>query len=327
MQQNPLNKSNSKENNSSFIQKSQNTTQLLIDDINQSKSNSLKTENEEIKSKMSTLTIDQQISNLTLNHSENNHSPIINKSQRPTTSIIRNQTYANPSTSRFSFAKPSASIKKKSLLINRTDSVSNLPKQSPSTMESESSAYSHTIDAGRSISAVVHRSVPRSNDLSCSIREAKGAANRYNKPEQLFGLRPEELFSSEQCQPKILDQRSTTKLNENTRLKRTQFQQQQQQQQHIWQQDMDKIVELYNIHHSSNYRKSAIPPLVSTQGASQTETLTDLTQSGRVRHMSVTKNSSTNLKSSSNPKQSTFAVLNIPRRNSISRPSIKLTNT
>jgi hypothetical protein len=222
---------------------------------------------------------------------------------------------------------PTASTKKKSLLINRFDSASNLAKQSQSPNGSESSTYSQTIYAGRPISAVVQRSIPRSNDSACSIREAKGKACRFNKPEQLFGVRPEQLFASEEHQPKILDPRSTTKPNENERLKRNQFQKQQ----HMWQQDVDKVVELYNIHHSPNYRKSATLPsgtaVPSTQAVTQTDTLTDLTQSGRIRRMSVTKNSSTNSKPATNPKQSTFALLNIPRRNSISRPSIKLNNT
>lgn len=329
MQQHVLNKTNSKENNnnnnSSFIQKTISKTQLSIDDINKSKSNFLKNDNEETKSKISIPTIYRQTSNSTLNQSE-----IINKFQRPKTAIIQNQTYINPPPSRLSTEKvkstpmPSASTKKKSY---RIDSISNLSKQPfQSTIGSASSNYSQTIYAGRSISAAVHRSVPQTNDTSCSIREAKGKSNRYNKPEELFGIRPEELFAPEQQhQPKILDQRSTTKPNENTRLKRNQFQTQQ----HIWQQDVDKIIELYNVHHCSNYRKSAVPPTsnLTTQAFTQQDTLNDLSQSGRVRRMSTSKNTSTNLKSSTNPKQPTFTVLNMPRRNSVSRPPIKLTNT
>jgi hypothetical protein len=329
MQQHTLKKSNSKENNNSlFTQK----TQLSIDDINKTKLNSLKNDNEEIKSKLSIPKI-YQTSNSTIDHSENNIPVVTNRFQRAKTAIVRNQTYINPSPTRLNSAKIKpvnillASTKKKSLLINRVDSSSNLPKQSQSTIESESSTYSQTIYAGRPISAVVQRSIPRSNDSACSIREAKGKGCRFNKPEKLFGVRPEELFAFEEHQPKILDQHSTTKPNENTRLKRNQFQKQQ----HMWQQDIDKVVELYNIHHSPNYRKSAVLPsagvVPSTQAVTQTDTLTDLTQSGRIRRMSITKNPSTNLKSPTNPKQSTFTLLNIPRRNSISRPSIKLTNT
>jgi len=330
MQQHTLKKSNSKENNNSLCTQK---TQLSIDDINKTKSNSLKNDNEEIKFKLNIPKI-YQTSNSTIDHSENNISVVINKSQRPKTAIVRNQTYINPSPTRLNSAKIKSvnillpSTKKKSLLINQVDSFSNLPKQSQSTIESESSTYSQTIYAGRPISAVVQRSIPRSNDSACSIREAKGKSCRFNKPEKLFGVRPEELFAFEEHQPKILDQRSTTtKSNENTRLKRNQFQKQQ----HMWQQDVDKVVELYNIHHSPNYRKSAVLPSTTvvppTQAVTQTDTLTDLTQSGRIRRMSVTKNPSTNLKSPTNPKQSTFTLLNIPRRNSITRPSIKLTNT
>ena len=211
-----------------------------------------------------------------------------NKLQRPTTAVIRNLP------SRLSSAK------KKTLLINQIDS---LPK-----------ATAGADSLGRPISAVVHNSSRKSNDSLSSIREAKGAASRYNKPEELFGLRPEELFAPEQHQPKILDQHSIG----NTRLKR---------QQHIWQQDVDHIIELYNIHHSANYRKSAVPPQPSIQVTTHTDSLTDGVHGGRARRMSITKNSSANLKPPINSKQATFTTLNIPRRNSISRPSTKLTNT
>ena len=147
-----------------------------------------------------------------------------------------------------------------------------------------------------------------------------------DKPEELFGLRPEEIFGAEEHQPKILDQRSLSKTSENKRLKRNQLQKQQ----HIWRQDVDKIIELYNIHHSTNYRTSAIPPPQSsiTQTIVQTDTITDLPPGGRVRRGSISKNSATPIKPSvTNSKQSTFASLNIPRRNSITRQTIKLTNT
>jgi hypothetical protein len=330
MQQHLTNKSNSKENNnnnnnSSFIQKTTSKTQLSIDDINKTRTSSFKNDhNEEIKSKTSTPSIYRQTSNSTINHSEKNM-PI----QRPKTSVIRNQTITDPSPSRLRSAKikpthiPSGSTKNKPLLINRIESSSNLPKQPQSIVGSVSSTYSQAIYAGRSISAVMNHSIPRSNNSSCSIHEAKGTATRYNKPEELFGFRPEELFAPpEQHQPKILDPRLTKKPNENTRLKRNQFQKEQ----HIWQQDVDQIIELYNIHYSPNYRKSAIQR--STQGVTQTDTINDLPQGGRARRMSITKTSSTNLKQPpTNPKQSTFALLNIPRRNSITRPSIKLTST
>jgi hypothetical protein len=319
----------SKENNTLLIEKTISRTQLSIEDLNKPKTNLIKTNSDEMKLKVSTPTIYQQISNSTLNQSDNNTSVTITpRFQRPKTAIVRNQAYANPPPSRLSSAKvkllnpPSASTKKKSLLMDRIESASHhhyhQQRQNSSMNESESTVY-----PVRPISAVVRRTIPRIPvDSACSIREAKGTANRFNNPEELFGLRPEELFASEHHQPKILDPRTTNKPNENSRLKRNSFQKQP----HIWQQDIDKIIELYNIHHSNNYRKSATlssttPPVI------QTETVRDISPNPRVRHPSVTKNSAGNTKTTSNPKQSTFAVLNIPRRNSITRQPIKLTNT
>ncbi|CAF2694634.1 unnamed protein product [Rotaria sp. Silwood2] len=323
-QQQIFNKSNLNDQNSSFIQKTTSKTQLSVDDLNQIQFNSSKNDNEETKSKIRVPTIYPHTSNSTLNHSEHNTSRIKNKFQNSTTSIINNQTYVNSSTSHINSAKIkpthilSASTKKKPVLIDQFDSVSNIPKHHYSIIGSDSSTYSQSMYAGRPISAIVHHSNSKSNDSSCSIREATGVTCRYNKPEELFGLRPEELFAPEQYQPKILDQHSAIKTNENTRLKRNQLQKQQ----HIWQNDVDKILDLYNVHHCTNYRKSAIPPSTTTQ----TDTTSDSINNGRPRRMSITKNSSTNVKQPTNPKQSTFASLNIPRRNSISRPSIKLTN-
>lgn len=327
MQQHLLHKNDLKDdenNNSSFIQKTISRTQLSIENLNQIRTNS-----DDNKSKLSTPTMYHQTSSSTINNSNN-------KFQRPKTAIIQHQTSNNPSPSRLDSAKikptriASVSPKKKSVVINRIDTNTYYPKHPPSLVGSETSNYSQTIYTGRPISAIAHRSTSRSNDSACSIREAKGTANRYNKPEELFGLKPEELFAPElqqqqQHQPKILDQRSTTKSNDQTRLKRNQFQRQQ----HIWQQDVDKIIELYNIHHSGSYRKSAIPPppTVTVQAPTQTDTLNEPSQNGRQRRASITKPSTTNLKPPTNPKQSTFATLNIPRRNSITRPSTKLTNT
>ena len=303
-------KTDSKDNNSSFIQKTNSKSQLSTDDINKSKSSSLKSDGEDIKSKISIATMYRQSSHSTLNHSENNSS---NKFHRPTTAMVRHQTFAPPPSSLSStkinstHIPSSASTKKKTLLNSRIDSASNISKQ-------QSTANSAGVHATRSISSAAHH-------FPCSIREVKGKGTRFNNPEELFGLRPEELFCSDQYQPKILDQRSTTKPNDNTRLKR-------QQQQHIWQQDVDRIIELYNIHHCANYRKSAVPPpIISTHGVSYTDTFTDLSQGSRSRRMSITKTPATNSKPSPTSKQSTFAGLSIPRRNSISRPSIKLTNT
>jgi hypothetical protein len=329
MHQHVLNKSNSKDNSSLFIQKINSKPQLSIEDLNKTKLNLLKTDPEEMKLKLSTATIYQQTSNSTLNQSDNNTSATITpKFQRPKTAIVRHQVYVNPPPSPLSSPKikitnaPLVSPKKKPLLINRIESASNIHRQQQNslTIESESSEYSQAIYATRPITAAVHRSIPRTtNDSVGSIREAKGTASRYNKPEELFGLRPEELFASEQHQPKILDPRSANKPTDNQRLKRNQLQK------HIWQQDVDKIIELYNIHHSANYRKSAAPPPL-TPPVIQIETLRDASPNPRVRQMSVTKTSTTNTKSTTNPKQSTYAVLNVPRQNSVTRPPIKLTN-
>jgi hypothetical protein len=256
--------SNSKDNNSSFIQKTQ-----------------ISNDHEESKGKIPR----PSISHSTLNQSETN------KFSRPKTTAIPTSSQLSPS---------KIKIKKN----DRIDSSTNIPQ---------------AIYPTRQGTGIIQHSTTKSTDLSYPIREAKGPTSRYNKPEELFGLRPEELFGLEEHQPKILDPRSTTKMDENQRLKRNQLQKQ-----YMWQQDVDKIMELYNIHHSVNYRKSVAPPLSSTQCVIPTDTITDLIQVSRPRRMSITKNSSTNSKL---PKQSTLTSLNMSRRNSISRPSIKLTNT
>ncbi|CAF0799870.1 unnamed protein product [Rotaria sp. Silwood1] len=282
-------------------------------------------------------TIDRPGSNSTINYIEpaisivQESSRIKNKLQRPKTAIVtRNQTSVNAvgAPSRLSTPKvlPISSQKKpkkKLSIINRPNSASCIPKQQQhSNLASEISSYSQTLFAGRPLSAALqnhhrHPSVQRTVDSSCSIREAKGATSRYNKPEELFGLKPEELFGLQDHQPKILNHRKT---NDNIRLKRTN----QQQQQYIWQQEVDKLVDLFNIHHSSNYRPSAVPPAPVVV---EQDTITDLTPVGRFRPSSISKNTLSFSRSSLNPKQSTLAALNIPRRNSISqRSSIKLTN-
>jgi hypothetical protein len=138
--------------------------------------------------------------------------------------------------------------------------------------------------------------------------------SRYNKPEELFGLKPEELFGQTDYQPKIINQR---KITDNIRSNR---------QAYNWQDDVDKLVDLYNIHHSLNYRKTVIPP---PHVNIQSDTTTDLIPPGKARRLSIPKHSPniSRARSPTHPKQSTFVSLNIPRRNSISqRPSIKLTN-
>lgn len=310
MQQHLFNQSNSKENaNSSFIQNTTSKTQLSIEEFHSNRPN---------HPKVNTRRLNRNSSNSSLNHSENDTSiTTVRKLARPKTAIGRNHGYINPPPSRLSSPRikpinPPSSDTRKRTMMNDRPLIS-------STNGSKSSEYSHST---RPISAVASRSIPRANDASCSIREAKGTASRFNKPEELFGLRPEELFASDQYQPKILDTRTSTRPSENTRSKRTQFQKQQ----HIWQQDVDKIIELYNIHHSANYRKSAIPPPV-TQPVVPADPLNESSHSGRVRRSSITKPSTSSSKSTSNSKQTTYAVVNIPRQNSVTRSTIKLTNT
>ena len=323
-QQQSLNKSNLKDNSSSFIQKTISRTQFSNDDIDQTKSNSSKNDFEENKSKIHTPTMYRQTSNSALNHSENYVTRKISKLQRPTTAHIHKQALGN-SFATSAKVKPthnhSASTNKNSLLMDPNDSASYILNQHHSTVGTKSAAYSQTIYAGCPVSAVARHPIQRSNDASYSIREAKRTTSRYNKPEELFGVRPEELFAPEQHQPKLLDQRSITKSTENTLLKRIRLQKQQ----YIWQQDVSKIIELYNIHHSTNYRKSAVAP-EQASAATQADTTTDLTSSGRSRRMSITKTPATILKPPTYLKQSTLVQLNIARRNSVTRSSIKSTN-
>ncbi|CAF1053992.1 unnamed protein product [Rotaria sordida] len=290
--------------------------------------------NDETKLKI----IDQQTSNSTIDYIEpavsilQESSSMKNKLQRPKTAIVtRNQSSVNAvgAPSRLSTPKvlptsssssPQKKSKKKSSIINRSNSASCIPKQQQhSNLASEISSYSQTLFAGRPLSAALqhhnrHPSIHRTVDSSCSIREAKGATSRYNKPEELFGLKPEELFGLQNHQPKILNHRKT---NDNIRLKRTN-------QQYIWQEEVNKLADLYSIHHSSNYRPSAVPPAPVVV---EEDTITNLIPVGKSRRQSISRNTLNFSRSSLNPKQSTLAALNIPRRNSISRhSSIKLTN-
>lgn len=294
--------------------------------------------NSETKSK----TFDRQPSNSTLNCAEPSFSMFQgttqtqNKLQRPkTATITRNQTSVNAvgAPSRLSSAKmaPTPSPKKtrkKSATINRPKSASVVVKsqqqqQQAPTLISDASSYSQTLYAGRPLSAALqnhqrHPPLQRTIDSSCSIREAKGPTSRYNKPEELFGIKPEDLFGLQNYQPKIIDNH---KSNDHARLKRYNMHRQQ----HVWQEDVHKLVDLFNIHHSSNYRPSAKPP---PPVVVEEDTITDLTPTVRFRRLSISKNPLNNSRSSLNPKHSTFAALNIPRRNSIShRTAIKVANT
>lgn len=332
LQPNHLNKSNLSELNSSFIQKTTSKTQLSIDDLNLTKGNLLKTNDEENKLKINKATVCTQTSHSALNYSDNNNnSKAKTKLQNTTTSSLNNPTYLHSSLSQASSAKTKpttaglSSTKKSSASNDPIDSITNLlPKQNHSFFSSDSSSYSQTIYAGRSVSALLQQPTnSKSNESSCSIREAKGRKCRYNKPEELFGVRPEELFAPEQHQPKIFDPNSSSKLNDSQRLKRSSLQK------YIWQQDVDKIIDLYNIHHCSNYRKTAVPPsqaTPATQSNGSNETNNESALMNRPRRVSISKNSLVNSKSSLHSKQSVNTSVNMTRRNSIIRPTIKLTN-
>jgi len=289
--------------------------------------------NDEIKSKPN-----YQTSNSTMNYVEPNVSLVYESSrmntqlQRPKTAVIsRNQTSVNavgiPSRLSSPKIQPTSNQKKspkKSSLINRPHSASFVPRQQNSNLTSEATTYSQTLYNGRPLSAVLqghhrHPLVQRTIDSSCTIREAKGVTNRYNKPEELFGLKPEELFGSTEHHQPIINNHH--KISDNVRSKRHHLEKQP----YIWQHDVDKLVDLYNIHHSSNYRKTAVRP--PPQIIIQSQTTSDSSQIGKTRRMSGSKHSSNNLRSPTHPKLSTLASLNILRRNSVNRrPSIKLTN-
>jgi hypothetical protein len=273
----------------------------------------------------------EEKSNSTLNYFEPAVSIIYESSraktqlQRPKTAgVTRKQTSVNAvgAPSRLSSAKISPTFTyKKFRKINRSHSATLIPRHQPySNLPSEATTYSQTLYNGRPLSAVLQSHcrhpplVQRTIDSSCTIREAKGATSRYNKPEELFGLKPEELFGLTEHQPKLMNHQ---KIKDNARLKH---------QQYMWQQDVDRLVNLYTIHHSPNYRKTAVPP---PQVIVQGDTIGDLPHMGKARGISLSKHpaSISRTRSPTNPKQSTLASLNIPRRNSISqRPSIKLTN-
>ena len=299
--------------------------------------NILHPNDDEMKSKIQIPTVDHRASISSANHTDPTASILYdsprttNKLQRPKTAVVsRNQTSVNAIgiPSRLSSAKtqPSSSLlsnkksKKIPSSINRPSSASFTSKQHQqqqqhSNLGSEVSSYSQTLYAGRPLSAVLQNRyrqppVQRKVDSSCSIREAKGATNRYNKPEELFGLKPEELFGLSDHQPKIINHHTT---NSNKRLIGTNVQKQQ----YIWQQEVNKLVDLYNVHHSKNYRASAVPPPPPPPPppvAVEEDTLTDLTQMGRTRRLSMSKSSS--------------ASVNVPRQNLGSqRPSVKWANT
>lgn len=178
----------------------------------------------------------------------------------------------------------------------------------------EMSTYSKTLYEGRPLSAAVaqHRTSnnANSNDFSCSIREARGAAGRLNDPERVFGLKPEELFKSDQPQPKIINSKSLAHRKSRT----SKIQEQ-----------IGQLVELYTIHQSENYRNCAVPPPPGTNNVLPTaETNLDLNQINRNRKVSLVKNLST----TRTTRGSAVVLLNSTRRNSaIQRPTTKTSHT
>lgn len=242
------------------------------------------------------------------------------KLQRPKTVVIsRNQNSVNAVGIPSRLSSPKIPPRR-SLLLNRPNSASVPPKPHYSHITSETTTYSQTLYNGRPLSAVLHSQHPRhppaqrTIDSSCTIREAKGAASRYNNPEELFGLKPEELFGRSDHQPKIINSRKPFDLSRTTNNRSN----------YVWQDDVDKLIDLYNVHHSSNYKKPAVPPPPPINPP--VDQITDLPQSGKNRATPLNKHSS-RIRSPTSGKQSTFSTITIPRRNSISqRPTMKLTN-
>ncbi|CAF1534333.1 unnamed protein product, partial [Adineta ricciae] len=308
-QQRSNNSSVFKDQNSSFIHKTSSKTQISIDDLSISKSNGLKTENETNQSKSSASQTYQQTSS--------------SRILRPKTTVHISLPPSGLSSAKIKQKQAlSAPTKQKVLPNDRFDSASTTTKQTHST-----ETYLQPACPTRSTSAVTHRSSSKSNDLLCQIREATGPTSRYNKPEELFGLRPEELFRCEQTEPKIFDQQSmSTKTDESMRSKRSHFLKQH----YVWQQDVDKLIELYNVHHSSTYRKSAIPPLSSLQMVTTAEPTAEAPSGIKSRQLSVSKHSTTSTASTSksinHSKHSTPAAVSTSRRNSVHRHPLKLTH-
>ena len=213
--------------------------------------------------------------------------------------------------------KAAGLVKPKPRPMERIHSTSNLSRTHQSLQESDTSTATRSFSAlGR------NHSSSRFADMSSSIREATGATRRYNQPESLFGLHPAELFGlDEQHQPRILDRRASVHLTDQAGAKRDT----QHKPSHRWQKDMSKIIDLYNVHHTPNYRKTAVPPTTSaTRTSNQNDT--DSVPTGRQRRGSFSKAPSGVSKSSASSKPSTLASLNTSYRNSVSRPSIKVSN-
>ena len=144
-----------------------------------------------------------------------------------------------------------------------------------------------------------------------SIREARGASSRYNRPENFFGRRPEELFGSGEHVPQMIDHRRAA---DATRLERPNLRQQI----YNWHDDVNQLVDLYSIHHSSNYRTSAVPPLASTLTTIQIGAISAMAPASKLRKVPPTKTPKP-------PRISTLSAYNILRRTPVTqRTAMKL---
>jgi len=265
--------------------------------------------NDRTKSKTNSSIIRRQTFDSPINHYEPTASFVFEPSriktklQRPQTAFgtrlkISDTIVDIPSHLNSRKLRPSSSYKKtrkKSIPTNRPQSASFISNQQHSNLTFESSTYSKTLFAGRPLSAVLqnhHRRSPVQQivDPSCSIREAKGAASRYNNPEELFGIKPQELFGTSENQSKKIHYLKTTD-------------------KYMYQQDVDKLVNLYAMQHTSSYRPTVIPQLKLPAN-----TTVSSKQSERHRKMSSSKGSVSSTRTSTNTRLSTLASLNISRR-------------
>ncbi|CAF4480857.1 unnamed protein product [Didymodactylos carnosus] len=184
-------------------------------------------------------------------------------------------------------------------------------------------SYSQMIYAGRPISAILHTNTTRASTPpdSCTIREAN-SSTLYNNPEELFGLNAKDLFGTH-VEPIIVSKTTPKDSNsEKNRTKRNLFHKQH----HLWQQDVDQIIDLYNIHRSSTYRTTV--PFESKPPVVDNEQKTDSIVS--TRRNSIVGGTAKKLLQRNLPrsKTSTLAQLNLTRRNSvIHRPAtVKVAN-
>ncbi|CAF0982734.1 unnamed protein product [Didymodactylos carnosus] len=183
---------------------------------------------------------------------------------------------------------------------------------------SSDKTYSQMLYAGRPISAVLHTSATRTPTPldNCTIREAK-PNTLYNNPEELFGLNPKDLFGTH-IQPVIVSKTTPKDSDsERNRMKRNFHKQQ-----HLWKQDIDKIIDLYNIHHSSTYRPTV---LFVPKPTADNEPKSGLLST---RRNSIMGSTTKKLLQRNPPRSkiSTLAQLNLTRRSSVVNrpPTIKV---